>query len=48
MTHASFVTAAFAITAIATLWIIATSLLAMRRSEALAEDLRAQDRPERS
>jgi hypothetical protein len=40
MTHTSFVTAAFVVTAIGTLVILAHSWLAMRRSEALAEDLR--------
>jgi hypothetical protein len=40
MTHQSFVTAAFAVTAIGTLVILAHSWLAMRRSEALADDLR--------
>lgn len=40
MTHADFVFAAFAITALATLWILIGSWLAMRRSEALANDLR--------
>ncbi len=40
MTHAAFVTAAFAVTAIGTLVLLAHSWLAMRRSEALAEDLR--------
>jgi hypothetical protein len=40
MTHATFVTAAFAVTAFGTLAILAHSWLAMRRSEALAEDLR--------
>lgn len=40
MTHATFVAAAFSVTAIGTLVILAHSWLAMRRSEALAEDLR--------
>jgi heme exporter protein D len=40
MTHAGFVTAAFAVTAIGTLVILTHSWLSMRRSEALAEDLR--------
>lgn len=43
MTHQAFVTAAFAVTAVGTLVILAHSWLAMRRSEALADDLR--DRP---
>ena len=40
MNHANFVFAAFAITALGTVWMILSSLLAMRRSEALADDLR--------
>jgi hypothetical protein len=40
MTHTSFVTAAFAITALGTIWLLASSWLSMRRSEALAEDLK--------
>jgi hypothetical protein len=40
MTHTTFVTAAFAVTAIGTLVILAHSWLAMRRSEALADDLK--------
>jgi heme exporter protein D len=40
MTHASFVMAAFAVTAIGTAVLLAHSWLAMRRSEALAEDLK--------
>lgn len=40
MTHTAFVTAAFSITALATAWILASSWLAMRRSEALADDLK--------
>ncbi len=43
MTHATFVTAAFAVTALGTIIILAHSWLSMRRSEALADDLR--DRP---
>jgi hypothetical protein len=42
VTHATFVTAAFAITGVATLWLIASTWLAMRKSEALADDLRKQ------
>jgi uncharacterized SAM-binding protein YcdF (DUF218 family) len=38
--HMSFVAAAFAITAIGTLWLLISSWFSMRRSEALAEDLR--------
>ena len=40
MTHASYVIAAFAVTGIATLWMIGSSWIAMRKSEALADDLR--------
>jgi hypothetical protein len=40
MNHASFVTAAFVITALGTAWLLTSSWLAMRRSEALAEDLK--------
>lgn len=40
MTHTGFVTAAFVVTGIGTLWLIATSWMAMRKSEALADDLR--------
>jgi hypothetical protein len=40
MNHASFVIAAFAVTGVGTLWMIASSWLSMRKSEALADDLR--------
>jgi heme exporter protein D len=40
MTHANFVAAAFAVTAIGTLTLVVHSWISMRRSEALAEDLR--------
>ena len=40
MIHANYVIAAFAVTGIGTLWLIASSWLAMRKSEALADDLR--------
>ena len=40
MTHTSFVVAAFSVTGLGTLWMIASSWLAMRRSEALADDLK--------
>lgn len=40
MNHADFVLAAFGVTAIGCLWLVAASWIAMRRSEALAEDLR--------
>jgi hypothetical protein len=39
MNHAAFVNAAFIVTAIGTLALIAHSWFAMRRSEALANDL---------
>jgi hypothetical protein len=42
VTHTNFVIAAFAITGFATLWLVASSWLAMRKSEALADDLRKQ------
>lgn len=40
MNHASYVFAAFAVTGVGTLWMIVSSWLAMRKSEALADDLR--------
>jgi heme exporter protein D len=40
MTHACFVVSAFAITSLGTVWLIASSWISMRRSEALADDLR--------
>ena len=40
MTHANYVIAAFAVTGVGTLWMIARSWIAMRKSEALADDLR--------
>jgi hypothetical protein len=40
MTHAYFVIAAFSVTALGTVWVIASSWLSMRRSEALADDLK--------
>lgn len=40
MTHATFVTAAFTVTALGTAWVLVSSWLAMRRSEALADDLK--------
>jgi Heme exporter protein D (CcmD) len=40
MTHAAFVIAAFAVTALGCLWLALSSWVAMRRSEALADDLR--------
>lgn len=40
MNHTSFVTAAYTVTFIGTVVLIVRSWLSMRRSEALAEDLR--------
>jgi heme exporter protein D len=42
MTHTNFVIAAFAVTGIGMVWLILSSYTAMRRSEALADDLRYQ------
>lgn len=42
MTHTSFVIAAFAVTGLGMAWLILSSYMAMRRSEALADDLRSQ------
>lgn len=42
MTHTSFVIAAFAVTGVGMVWLILSSYMAMRRSEALADDLRYQ------
>ena len=42
MSHTSFVIAAFAVTATGMAWLILSSYMAMRRSEALADDLRNQ------
>lgn len=42
MTHTNFVIAAFAVTATGMAWLILSSYMAMRRSEALADDLRNQ------
>jgi hypothetical protein len=39
MSHGLFIIAAFAVTALGTGWMAATSWLSMRRSEALAEDM---------
>lgn len=43
MNHAPFIAAAFGISAVAMIWLIASSYIAMRKSEALADDLRQQD-----
>jgi hypothetical protein len=40
MNHDNFVTAAFGITALGTFWLLLSSWLGMRKSEALAEDLK--------
>lgn len=40
MNHEGFILAAFAVAGTGMLWLIITSYTAMRRSEALADDLR--------
>lgn len=42
MSHANFVLAAFAVTAVGMAWLTISSYVAMRKSEALADDLRQQ------
>ncbi|WP_373475630.1 hypothetical protein [Sphingorhabdus sp.] len=42
MSHLPFIIAAFSVTGVGMLWLIVSSYLAMRRSEALADDLRQQ------
>lgn len=42
MPHLPFIIAAFSVTGLGILWLSVTSYLAMRRSEALADDLRQQ------
>jgi hypothetical protein len=42
MNHDQFVAAAFGITALATFWLLLSSWLGMRKSEALAEDLKTE------
>lgn len=42
MIHADFVIAAFAITGAGMAWLTISSYVAMRKSEALADDLRQQ------
>ena len=42
MNHANFVIAAFAITGIGMAWLTISSYVGMRKSEALADDLRQQ------
>jgi hypothetical protein len=46
MNHQNFVMAAYAITMIGMAWALASSFFAMRRSEALADDLRLRDSAE--
>lgn len=40
MPHMPFIVAAFSVTAVGMVWLTVSSFLAMRRSEALADDLR--------
>ncbi len=40
MPHLPFIIAAFAVTGVGMTWLVVSSYLGMRRSEALAEDLR--------
>ena len=42
MSHQSFIIAAFAVTGIGMVWLTLSSYFAMRKSEALADDLRQQ------
>lgn len=42
MGHSAFIIAAFAVTGTGMIWLMISSYLAMRRSEALADDLRQQ------
>lgn len=42
MTHSTFIIAAFSVTGVGMAWLIIGSYLSMRRSEALADDLRQQ------
>ena len=42
MAHLPFIIAAFAVTGVGMLWLTVSSYLAMRRSEALADELRQQ------
>lgn len=42
MPHLPFIIAAFLVTGVGMLWLTASSYVAMRRSEALADDLRQQ------
>ena len=43
MNHATFVAAAFGIVGVAITWLIASSWIAMKKSEALADDLRREE-----
>ena len=42
MAHLPFIIAAFALTGVGILWLTVSSYLAMRRSEALADELKQQ------
>jgi hypothetical protein len=42
MPHLPFIIAAFAVTGIGMAWLVISSYIGMRRSEALADDLRQQ------
>ncbi len=42
MDHDQFVTAAFGVTALGMLWLLLSSWLGMRKSEALADDLKKE------
>jgi heme exporter protein D len=43
MSHNSFVFAAYAVSGVGLVWLLISSYFAMRRSEALADDLRGGD-----
>jgi hypothetical protein len=43
MGHTGYVIAAFAVAGLGLLWVIASSYIGMRKSEALADDLRRRD-----
>jgi hypothetical protein len=43
MGHTGYVTAAFIIAGLGLAWLIASSYIGMRKSEALADDLRRRD-----
>ncbi len=42
MDHGTFITAAYTITGLALGWLVLSSMIAMKRSEALAKDLTAR------